>query len=94
MSESQALATTVSAPTVSTSTARRPANARRPHAAARNFRFPNNRNTKGPKLGESAEDKAMIEAFIREKGVSVQKPGHAWGSMSMPTFEQFAAPSF
>lgn len=90
MSESTALA-----PTVSTPTARRPAtNARRPHAAARNFRFPNNRNSKGPKLGESAEDKAMIEAFIREKGVNVQKPGHAWGSMSMPTFEQFAAPSF
>jgi hypothetical protein len=24
----------------------------------------------------------------------VQKPGHAFGSMSMPTFEQFAAPSY
>jgi hypothetical protein len=89
MSESLALP-----PTVSTNARRTTTTARRPHAAARNFRFPSTRNAKGPKLGESAEDKAMIEAFIREKGISVQKPGHAFGSMSMPTFEQFAAPSY
>jgi hypothetical protein len=89
MSESLALP-----PIVTTNARRTTTTTRRPHAAARNFRFPNTRNAKGPKLGESAEDKAMIEAFIREKGISVQKPGHAFGSMSMPTFEQFAAPSF
>ncbi|ACS43341.1 MULTISPECIES: hypothetical protein [Methylorubrum] len=91
MSQSQALAIAPTVPAV-----RRAASppARRPHAGARNFRFPTNRNNKGVKLGESAEDKAMIEAFIRDKGVSVLQPGHAWGSKPMPTFDAFAAPSF
>ncbi len=89
MSETQALP--VAAPV---STARKPSNGRRPHAGARNFRFPNNRNAKGAKLGESAEDKAMIAAFIRDNGVSVQKPGYAWGAKPMPTFDSFAPPSY
>ena len=89
MSESQALAIVPSAPAN-----RRTANGRRPHAAARNFRFPNSRQNKGVKLGESAEDKALIEAFIREKGVNVQKPGYAWGAKAMPTYDSFAPPTF
>ncbi len=89
MSESQALAVTAPA-----TVARKPANGRRPHAGARNFRFPTNRNKGGAKLGESAEDKAMIEAFIRDKGISVQKPGYAWGAKPMPTFDSFAAPTY
>jgi len=89
MSEPQALP--VAAPV---STARKPANGRRPHAGARNFRFPSNRGSKGVKLGESAEDKAMIAAFIRDNGVSVQKPGYAWGVKAMPTFDAFAAPTY
>lgn len=89
MSESQALAIAPAAPS-----ARRVANGRRPHAAARNFRFPNPKQNKGVKLGESAEDKAMIEAFIREKGVSVQKPGYAWGAKAMPTFDSFGPPQY
>ncbi|WP_238229681.1 hypothetical protein [Methylobacterium hispanicum] len=46
------------------------------------------------KLGESAEDKALIEAFIRDKGVSVQKPGYAWGAKPMPTYDSFSPPSY
>lgn len=89
MSESQAVA--VTAPVAAT---RKLHNGRRPHAGARNFRFPSNRNKGGAKLGESAEDKAMIAAFIRDNGVSVQKPGYAWGAKPMPTFDSFAPPSY
>ncbi|GJD87686.1 hypothetical protein BHAOGJBA_1191 [Methylobacterium hispanicum] len=89
MSESQALAAAPSAPVV-----RKAATGRRPHAGARNFRFPNPRQNKGVKLGESAEDKALIEAFIRDKGVSVQKPGYAWGAKPMPTYDSFSPPSY
>jgi hypothetical protein len=95
MSESQALA--IVSPTTSASSApapRRNASGRRPHAGARNFRFPNARGNKGAKLGESAEDKALIEAFIRDKGVSVQKPGYAWGAKAMPTYDSFSPPSY